>query len=51
MLQETIMNTLATNVKIKSFSKEIEAIKKNQIKILAWENNNNHPFPNLTEWA
>ena len=38
MLQEAILNILAISVKIKSFSKEIEDIKKNQIKILAWEN-------------
>lgn len=37
-LQETIINILAINVEIKSFSKEIEGRKKNQTEILAWEN-------------
>ena len=48
MLQETIMNTCAVSVKLKSFHEGI----KDQIEILTLQNiTATSPFPNLIEWA
>ena len=50
MLQKAITNTLETNGKTENFSKEMEDIKKNQMKILELKYKIIHQMCSIEEW-